>query len=82
VKKCSEGLGFDHFYVQSPCNYFIEDYAQIFYMIDEGDIPAIQCKMSLRGSVRKGDGLSLFLIDYVSALTPSLSSTETSLQLS
>jgi hypothetical protein len=25
-----------------------EDYAQIFYMIDEGDIPSIQCKMSLR----------------------------------
>jgi hypothetical protein len=24
--KCPEGLGFDHFYVQSPCNSLIEDY--------------------------------------------------------
>jgi hypothetical protein len=36
--KCSEGLGFNHFYVQSACDPLIEDYTQIFYMIDEGDI--------------------------------------------
>jgi hypothetical protein len=47
--KCSEGLGFDHFYVPTPCNPLIEDYTEIFYMIDEGDITSIQCKMSLRG---------------------------------
>jgi hypothetical protein len=47
--KCSEGLGFSHFYVQSPCNSFIEEYTEIFYMIDEGDIPSIQCKMTLKG---------------------------------
>jgi hypothetical protein len=57
--------------VRSPCNPLIEDYAQIFYMIDKGDILSIQCKMSLRGPkiIRKVDGLSL-------------NSTETSLQLS
>jgi hypothetical protein len=48
-------------------------------------IPYIQCKMSLRepNSVRNVDGLSLIFIDfYVWALTPRLSRTETSLQLS
>jgi hypothetical protein len=54
-------------------------------MIDERDIPPIQCKMSLRGhkSVRKVDGLSPIFIDfYVPALTPRLNSIETSLHLS
>jgi hypothetical protein len=54
-------------------------------MIDMGDIPSIQSKMSLRWpkSMRKVDGLSLIFIDfYVSALTTRLSNTETSLQLS
>jgi hypothetical protein len=42
-------------------------------MTDKGDIPSIQCKMSLKGpkSMRKVDGLSLIFIDfYVPALTP------------
>jgi hypothetical protein len=62
--KCSEGLGFNHFYVQSPCNPLIEDYTKIFYMIDKGDIVSIQCKMILRGpkSMRKVDSLSLNFI--------------------
>jgi hypothetical protein len=54
-------------------------------MIDKGDIPSIQCKMSLGGpkSMRKVDGLSFILIDfYVLALRPRLQVTETSLQLS
>jgi hypothetical protein len=36
-------------------------------MIDEGDIPSIQCKMSLRGlkSMRKVDGLNLLFIDFM-----------------
>jgi hypothetical protein len=53
-------------------------------MIDKGDIPYIQFKMSFRGpkSVRKVDGLNLIFIHfYVPALTPRLSSTGTSLQL-
>jgi hypothetical protein len=35
-------------------------------MIDEGDIPSIQCKMSLRGpkSMKKVDWLSLISTDY------------------
>jgi hypothetical protein len=54
-------------------------------MIVEGDIPSIQRKMSLSGpeSLRKVDGLSRIFIDfYVPEVTPSLSSTKTSLQLS
>jgi hypothetical protein len=43
------GLGFNHFYVQSPFNPPVEDYTEIFYMIDEEDIPSIQCKRGLRG---------------------------------
>jgi hypothetical protein len=44
-----EGLGFNHFYVPSLCNAFIKDYIEIFYLIYEGEILSIQCKMSLRG---------------------------------
>jgi hypothetical protein len=54
-------------------------------MIDEGDIPSVQCKVSLRGakSMRKVDSMTLIFIDfYVSALTPRLNITEISLQLS
>jgi hypothetical protein len=71
--------------VLSSCNPLIADYTQIFYMIDEGDIPYIQCKMSLGDlkPMRKVDHLTLVFIDvYVPALTPRLKSTETSLQLS
>jgi hypothetical protein len=83
--KCSDGLGFSHFYVESACNPLIEDYTEIFYMIDEGDISSIQYKMSLRGpkSLRNVGGPSLIFIDfYVPALTPRLNSAETSLQFS
>jgi hypothetical protein len=71
--KCSEELGFNHYYVQSPCNPLIEHCTEIFYMIVKRDILPIQCTMSLRGpkSMRKVDGLSLIFIDfYVPALTP------------
>jgi hypothetical protein len=53
--------------VQSPCNPLIEDYTQIFYMIEEGSVLPIQCKMSLRElkSMRKIDGLSLIYIDFM-----------------
>jgi hypothetical protein len=78
-------LDFNHFYVQSSYNPLVKNYTEIFHMTDEGDIPSIQCKMSLRGpkSMRKVDGLSLMFVDfYVRALTKRLNSTETSLQLS
>jgi hypothetical protein len=43
----SEGLGFDCLCVQSPCN-LIEDYTEILYIIYEGNVLSIQCKMRLR----------------------------------
>jgi hypothetical protein len=54
-------------------------------MIDKEDVPSIHYKMSLRRPkfMEKADGLRLILIDFfVPALTPPLSSTETSLKLS
>jgi hypothetical protein len=55
-------------------------------MIDEGDIPSVQStsKMSLnRSNCERIDGLSFNVLDfYVPLLTPHLSCTETSLQLS
>jgi hypothetical protein len=63
----------------------IEDYTEIFYISDKGDIPPIQCKLSLTGpkSMRIVNGPSFIFIDfYVPALTPRLNSAETSLQLS
>jgi hypothetical protein len=71
--------------VQSPCDPLIEDYTEIFHIIDGKDILAIQYKMSLRGpkSVRKVDSLNLIFIDfYVTAHTPHLNTSEISLQLS
>jgi hypothetical protein len=47
--KCSKGLGFRHFHLQSAFNPLIRDYTKIFYMIDKGDIASIGCKMSLSG---------------------------------
>jgi hypothetical protein len=42
----------------------IEDYTEIFNMIDKGDISSIHCKMNLRGpkSMRKVDGWSLLAV--------------------
>jgi hypothetical protein len=71
--------------VQSPCDLLIEDYTEIVYMNDKGDIPSIQCRISLRGPqpMRKADGLGLIFIDfYVPVLTPRLNSIDTSLCLS
>jgi hypothetical protein len=44
---CPEGLGFYHFYMQSPGNPLIEDYTDIFYMTDEGNILSTQRNVSL-----------------------------------
>jgi hypothetical protein len=51
--------------MKSPCNPLIEDGAGIFYMIDEGGDPCVQCKMGLRGPkfMRKVDGLILIFIE-------------------
>jgi hypothetical protein len=46
---CSEDLGFSYFYVKSPCNPLTEDYVEIFYMTDKGDILSNQSKPSLKG---------------------------------
>jgi hypothetical protein len=53
--------------------FFTENYTEIFYKTDEGDIPSIQCKMSLRGPMfmRKVGGLSLIFNDfYVLSIIP------------
>jgi hypothetical protein len=36
-----KALGFNHFYVQSPCNPLIEDYTDIFYMIRDKQISSV-----------------------------------------
>jgi hypothetical protein len=56
----------------------------MLYMFHKGDVPSIQCKMSLRApkNMRKVDDMSLIFIDCcVLVFTPRLSSAETSLQL-
>jgi hypothetical protein len=52
--------------VMSMCS-LIDDYTQIFNMIDKGDILSIQCKMSLRRPkyMRKVDFLSFILVDFM-----------------
>jgi hypothetical protein len=71
--KCSEDLGFDHFYVWSPCNFLIEDYIEIFYTIYKWNVPSIECKKRLgcSNSMREVDCPSLVFIDFnVPKLTP------------
>jgi hypothetical protein len=71
--------------VQSPCNPLINDYADIFYTIDEGVIPSIQCKTCLKRlkSMRKIDVLNvIFAVFCGPALKSRLNSTETSLHFS
>jgi hypothetical protein len=38
-------VSFDRFYVQSPCNFLIEHYTEIFYAIYKWNVSSIQCKM-------------------------------------
>jgi hypothetical protein len=62
--------------MQSPCNPLIEDYTEILYMIQEGDVSSIQCEMSVRWSksMREVDDTRFILIDFnVSALSSRLS---------
>jgi hypothetical protein len=49
IPKCCECLGFKYYHIQVPCNPLIEDYTGMFYIINEGIIPSILWKMSLRG---------------------------------
>jgi hypothetical protein len=61
--------------MQSPCNPLIEDYIEVLHMVHEGDVPSVQCQMSLRWSkyMREVDGLSLIFIDCnVPELAPHL----------
>jgi hypothetical protein len=73
--KCSEGLGFNHFYMRSPCNPLVEDYTEVFYMIHKGGVPSIHCEMNLRSSKSmKEDGPGFILIEFrVPAFAPRLS---------
>jgi hypothetical protein len=65
LNKCSEGLGFDHIYVCSACNFLIEYCTEIFYAIYKWNILSIQCKKRLRwsNSMREVVCTSLVFID-------------------
>jgi hypothetical protein len=85
MKKRSEGLYDDRFYVHFPCKFFMENYTEVFYMIYKRDVPPFICKMSLDWSTAIGetDGMSLTFTDfYVPLLTTRLHCSETALQLS
>jgi hypothetical protein len=66
-------LGFDHFCVQSPCNFLIGDYTELFYSIYKWDVLPIHFKMGLRWltTARKVDPLNLIFINFnIPVLTP------------
>jgi hypothetical protein len=52
--------------MQSPCNPLVEDYTEVFYMIQKGNVPSVQCEMSLRWyrSMREVDDPSFIFIDF------------------
>jgi hypothetical protein len=54
TNKCSEGLGFDYLYMQSPCNPLVEDYTEVFYMIRKGDVQKVEVTLRLFPPVRLG----------------------------
>jgi hypothetical protein len=51
--------------MQSPCNPFVEDYAEVFYTIHKRDIPSVQYKMKFRWykSKKEVHGPSFIFID-------------------
>jgi hypothetical protein len=74
INKSSEGLDCNRFYVQSPYNFLIVDYSEVFYTICKKNVLFVQCKKRLRWSNSMGeiDCRSLVLIDlYVPMHTPS-----------
>jgi hypothetical protein len=62
----SEGLGSDHFYMQSPCNPLVKDYTEVFYTIHKWNILSAQCEMNFMWSksMREVDGTSFIFIDF------------------
>jgi hypothetical protein len=58
----------DHVYVQSPCNFFVEDYIKIFYTTYKWNVSSIRCKMVLRllTTAREVDSLNLVLLSPLS----------------
>jgi hypothetical protein len=71
--------------MQSQCNPLIEDYTQLFYMIDERDVLSVECEVRLRlsTSMREVGGLSFIFSDFnVPALASRLSWIKKALQLS
>jgi hypothetical protein len=75
--KLSADLGFNNFYAQFPCN-LIGNYTRIFYSAEEGEIPLVQYKMSLKVplSMRCADDLSIIFNDfYVLSFTACLNIT-------
>jgi hypothetical protein len=83
-KKRSKGHGRDNFCVQSPGDFSIENYTEVFYMIHKRNVLSLQRKTSLDRStaVRETDGLSFIFIDfYVPAFTR-LHCSKAALQLS
>jgi hypothetical protein len=76
---------FDYFCMQSTCNPLVEDFDQVFCMINEGGVPPSHCEMNLRWSksIRYVDDLSFILIYFnLPALALRLNCIETTLQLS
>jgi hypothetical protein len=56
--------------MKSACNPLIEDHAEAFYIIYKGDVPSIQCEMSLRWSrsMREVDGRVLTSLKFYKVL--------------
>jgi hypothetical protein len=48
--ECFQGLGFDHFNVQSPLNPFIENYTEKLHLITQRDVMSNKGKTSLNRS--------------------------------
>jgi hypothetical protein len=67
TKKCSEGLGFNPFNVDSPCNPPIKDYTEVLYLTCKGGVPSIPCNISLEWSTSTEEiyGSIIIFIDFM-----------------
>jgi hypothetical protein len=52
--------------MQFPYIPIVEDYTKVFYMIQEGDFPSVQCMTNLRWpkSMWEADGPKFIFIDF------------------
>ena len=70
----SERLGFNHFYIDFPCNFSVKVYTQVVHLIHKQNVPSNQSDISpdLSTTTTETEGLNFMYIDvYAPTRRPS-----------